>query len=267
MFEYTRVVFDQTIDDIKKLTRIAFFATQAIYVTYLIYAIVVQTGIIGVNIGLLIASAAYLVFSVIMEIKEIKKTDGKIKKNVKKIYKATKMVIQIPTLIVAIITLYTLENDHITFSLLLTVMMILGYVVSILLSLISKILETRINRFKIALDADMEFVMKIVNRARRFVGDEAVDISSDDKDGKIKAELKQEVDKIREVKKVDDAKKKQLRAENRARFAKEDKEKIKSFIKEKFEKSKEKIKSLTQNKIKSLPEPEAPKKEKETIEK
>ena len=78
MFEYSKLVFNQTVEDIKKLSTVLNFIIQSVYISYLIYATVVGTGILGVNIALLAISVAYLVFFSTMTAKEIKKTDAKV---------------------------------------------------------------------------------------------------------------------------------------------------------------------------------------------
>ncbi len=124
-----------------------------------------------------------------MTAKEVKKTDGKIKKNAKQAYKIAKYVIQTPILITAIITLATEQSDNITFPLLFTMLMILGYVISILLSCITKIVEDRAKKFVVAIEADIEPVMGVINTVRKFMG-EKVDLPEFDKTKeKIRADL------------------------------------------------------------------------------
>lgn len=255
MFEYTKLVFNQTVDDIKKISTVAQFATQSIYVAYLIYAVAVGTGIIGVNIGLLVISALYLAFSVVMKVKEIKKTDGKIKKNVKKAYKIAKHIIQIPTLAVAIITLATLESDHITFSLLFTVLMVLGYVVSILLSVITSIVESRAKKFMVAIEADIEPIMKVVNGIKKLKGEKIEEAAPDKAKEKMRSELDKVVNKNREEKKE---------REEAQKAAK--KEEAKTFLKNLASTVKGKIESLAKKDTDALPTPEKSE-EKEPIEK
>ena len=261
MFEYSKLVFNQTVEDIKKLSTVLNFITQGVYVAYLIYAIVVGTGILGVNIALLTISVAYLVFFSVMTAKEIKKTDAKIKKRVKEIYKASKYIIQIPTLISAIITLSTLESDHITFSLLFTVLMIVGYLLSIILSVIIKIVEDRAKKFAVAIEADMEPIMNVINTVKKFKG-EKVEVTEIDKSKtKIRAELDSKLGKIREEREssapqpIDKAELKKVR-----------KEIIGSIAAKLKNKAKDKLKSLTAKKTDSLPAP-SEEKEKETANK
>ena len=198
MLEYTKTVLNQTIDDIKKLGTVINFSTQSIYIAYLIYAICAPVGILYVNIPLLAVSLAYLVFSIVMERKKQKKTDGKIKSKAKDAYKIAKSIILIPTLINAIITLITLKNDNVTFSLLFTILMIFSYVMTILITVVTKIVERRFAMFMVAIKADFEPIANAYNNIRKFKGERVAEPEEDKAEQKIRADLDTRVKKIRE---------------------------------------------------------------------
>lgn len=201
MLEYTKVVLNQTIDDIKKIAMVASFVTQGVYITYLIYAIAAGAGILYVNIPLLAISLAYLVFSIIMERKKKNKSLEKIKNKAKESYKIAKYIILIPALISAIITLATLDSDNITFSLLFTVLMIFTYMTSILLSVITKVVEQRLAMFEVAIKADFEPIVNAYNTIRKFKGERVEDSAPDKSEQKMRSDLDKKVDKVRESKK------------------------------------------------------------------
>jgi hypothetical protein len=198
MLEYTKTVLNQTIDDIKKLGTVINFSTQSIYIAYLIYAISAPVGILYVNTPLLVVSLAYLVFSIVMERKKQKKTDGKIKSKVKDAYKIAKSVILLPVLINAIITLITLKNDNVTFSLLFTILMIFSYVMTILITVITKIVEHRFAMFMVAIKADFEPIANAYNNIRKFKGERVAEPEEDKAEQKIRADLDTKVKKIKE---------------------------------------------------------------------
>lgn len=201
MLEYTKVVLNQTIDDIKKIAMVASFVTQGVYITYLIYAIAAGAGILYVNIPLLAISLAYLVFSIVMERKKKNKSLDKIKIKAKESYKIAKYIILIPALISAIITLATLDSDNITFSLLFTVLMIFTYMTSILLSVITKVVEQRLAMFEVAIKADFEPIVNAYNTIRKFKGERVEDSAPDKSEQKMRSDLDKKVDKVRESKK------------------------------------------------------------------
>lgn len=201
MLEYTKVVLNQTIDDIKKIAMVASFVTQGVYITYLIYAIAAGAGILYVNVPLLAISVAYLAFSIVMERKKKNKSLDKIKIKAKESYKIAKYIILIPALISAIITLATLDSDNITFSLLFTVLMIFTYMTSILLSVITKVVEQRLAMFEVAIKADFEPIVNAYNTIRKFKGERVEDSAPDKSEQKMRSDLDKKVDKVRESKK------------------------------------------------------------------
>lgn len=202
MFKYTIAVAKQTIDDLQKIAMVANFLTQGIYIAYLIYAICAPTGILYVNIPLLVISAAYLIFSIVMESKKQQKEDRKAKKRAKEVYKIAKYIILVPTLISSIITLISLKGENITFTLLFTVLMIFTYIISILLTVIAKIVENRMNMFMVAIKADVEPVVKAYNAFQRLKGENVDDPKKEKADQKILAGLGVTVKKIEEEQKA-----------------------------------------------------------------
>lgn len=248
MLEYTKVVLNQTIDDIKKIAVIANFVTQGVYISYLIYAIATKAGILYVNIPLLAVSAVYLVFSIIMENKKKNKSADKIKSKVKKTYKIAKYIILIPALVSAIITLTTLDSDNITFSLLFTVMMIFTYVTSILLSVITRVVEQRLSMFEVAIKSDLEPIVNAYNTIRRFKGERVEESAPDKAEQKIKSSLDIKVNKIREESPKKDNDSDRISGEELKAVRKEIinsiAEKAKEKAKQKFASFKDKLASL-----------------------
>jgi hypothetical protein len=249
MFEYTKLVFNQTVNDIKRISTITDYAMQVVYIAYLIYAICVSDVILGVNIALLVISSAYLVFSVIMRVKELKKTDKNVKKKVKQVYKISKYTIQVPILVTAVITLTNLEDDKVTFSLLFTIMMIVCYVASILMAVTTNVLESRAKRFTVAIEADLEPIISVVNTVKRFKGEKTEVAETDKTKEKIRSELDEKVDKIREER--FELENQAMSKADRAELWKIRKEIIHSLASKVKEKAKQKFKSL----IKSREEP------------
>ena len=199
MFEYTTTVIKQTIDDVKKISRIANFATQGIYVAYLIFAICSSIGFLFVNIPLLVISVAYLIFTIVMECKKQSKNAGEIKNTAKKIFAASKYIILIPTLITSFITLTTLEGDNITFPFLFAIMMVFGYFISIILMAVSKVVEDRMTMFKVAFMADIEPIVNVYNGIRKFKGERVEESTPGKAEQKIRAELDSKIDMQRSV--------------------------------------------------------------------
>jgi hypothetical protein len=197
MLEYTKAVFNQTIDDLKRISLVASFATQGVYIAYLVYAISVNVGRLYINIPLLVISLAYLVFTIVMERKTERRSNSKIRTKAKEAYRIAKYVILLPALISSVITLATLKSDHVTFSLLFTVMMILGYVLSILMLVITKVVENRFALFMVAIKADFEPVMNAYNTFRKFKGERINESTPSKVEQKMRSDLDAKVDKIK----------------------------------------------------------------------
>jgi hypothetical protein len=83
MFDYTKMMVDQTITDVKRVFHGYKISAQVIYIAYLVYALIAQTGIWYANLALLILSVGYSAF--FMATTDYGKTpDGKqLAKNVK----------------------------------------------------------------------------------------------------------------------------------------------------------------------------------------
>lgn len=236
MFEYTKHVFNQTVEDIKSITNAVQLITGLIYIAYLIYAITVGIGIVAVNVVLLVISAIYFAFTLAMNSKQLNKSDRQLKENAKRVYKVSKYIIQIPTLVVAVITLSMLESDHITFSLLFTVLMILGYVMSVLLSVLTVVVENRAKKFMVAFEADVEPIMKVVNGIKKLKGDTVDPQPYDKAKEKIRSELDLIISKNRQQRKEKETAERILKKEERKGENREKIQKLKEIIKQKLSK-------------------------------
>ena len=61
MFDYTRAVFDKSVRDFKKLGNIANVLMQVMYISYMIYNLIIDAGWYWVNAILLGLSLGYLI--------------------------------------------------------------------------------------------------------------------------------------------------------------------------------------------------------------
>ena len=62
MFDYTKSVFNKTIEDLKSIAFFSALFLQIFQIGYLVYALCIGSGIMAANIVLLILSTAYLGF-------------------------------------------------------------------------------------------------------------------------------------------------------------------------------------------------------------
>lgn len=164
MFDYTRSVFTKTLNDLKKLAFFFAIGLQILQIGYLIYALIIGSGVLTANIILLAISTAYLVFIIYIHCNTIKK---EMKKLLKNIYRWSKRAIKLFTLGVSIYGLYITASDTITvkslLSIVLLIFMLLAWVFDVLLSLVILLIEQRKNMFFDAMKMDFEPVFKAKN--------------------------------------------------------------------------------------------------------
>ena len=176
MFDYTRSVFTKTLNDLKKLAFLFAIGLQVLQIGYLVYALIIGSGVLAANIVLLAISTAYLVFIIYIHRNTVKK---EMKKLLKNIYRWSKRAIKLFTLGVSIYGLYVTASDPITvkslLSIVLLIFMLLTWVFDVLLSLVILLIEQRKNMFFDAMKMDFEPVFKAKNFFDKVRGREVED--------------------------------------------------------------------------------------------
>ena len=256
MLKYTLAFCTELKNDIEKTIKVMGLTIQVIYILYLVYAMILShSWTFWVNLAIFVISMAYFAFSIAIELKEKRKSNANVKRKVKKIYDATKKIIFLPTVIASIITMANLQNDNITISLLATVFVILSYVVYLLGIVLEKVFNTRVNRFLVALEADIDSVLPLINKFKRTLGDEAISVGGVDEDGSIKASLESIISQKAETKEAKKLQRAKTRAANKLRFKKEDGDRLKENVKSVIGKAKSKLESLVAKNPESLSAP------------
>ncbi len=168
MFDYTKMMIDQTVKDVKRVFHGYKVGSQLIYIAYLVYALIARTGIWFANLALLILSIGYFAF--FMSTTDYGKTpDGKqLKKNVKTGYVWSKRFIRLFTIAVAVYDIFTSTTATNSISTLLTALMVIGWAIEVLFDLLIRIITARIALIKEALDADVETLLKPVKTVGNF---------------------------------------------------------------------------------------------------
>ncbi len=167
MLKYTRSVIGDTIDAVKRIARTIELIVQFVYIAYLIIAIALGNGILFANIALLTLSVAYLVYDIASAREWYTKLQEKIRDNVKQVVKITKKVIHIVIITIAIIELCTEPFDPV--SLIMTFIMIIGFVVSLLFEIIIGVVEDRKELLvnAVALDLKPKKIIDVVHKITR----------------------------------------------------------------------------------------------------
>ena len=164
MFDYTKSVFNKTIEDLKSIAFFSALFLQIFQIGYLVYALCIGSGIMAANIVLLILSTAYLGFMLYIQWQKTAKVTEKI---LKQIYHWSKRLIKLFTLGVSIYGLFITASDIVTIkslvSIILLVFMLIAWLFDVLFSLIVIVIERRTALFFDAMKMDFEPVFKAKN--------------------------------------------------------------------------------------------------------
>ena len=166
MLDYTQAAFFKIIDDFKKFALIFNFVSQIFYIAYLIYAIATSNGLLAVNIVLLCLSIAYFIFFLIVTLRE--KQNKTVKAIVKKIFKYSKLAIKAVTLGITLYGLYYTSKNATLASVMLSALMIVGWLLQIAFEVITVFVESRINLLITGLQTDFDNFMKPIRAVSGF---------------------------------------------------------------------------------------------------
>ena len=171
MLDYTKTVIQKIKSDFNALVALFQFATQAFYILYLTYALIKGTGILWVNLILLGLSLAFFAFSVFLKIGKLE-PNKQAGKRVKQVYIWSKRVIKLYPIGLMTYTVYATTQSVDTLSVILTALMIVGWVLGIVFELITYFLVSRFEFILEGVKADFEGVSKVTNFFKRLKGEE-----------------------------------------------------------------------------------------------
>lgn len=163
MLDYTKAAIKKTVDDFKRVDFYRNVLTQLLYILYLSYALCTNAGKQWANIPLLILSVAYFIFFMIMSHGETSKKKKQTKTIVTRIFKRCKQLIKLLTLIVMLYGIYATTQRVSPFSVILSAMMIVGWILQIVFEIILRIFVGRVQFIFEGLEADYE---KLVQPAK-----------------------------------------------------------------------------------------------------
>lgn len=143
MLNYTRSSIDDTLVFIKRLIFVFDLLIQFIYIGYLVFRMLSNMGLLIANISLITLSVIYLLYFLLTRQEFYTKEDIKKRKSVSWIFKILKRIINLTVITMAIITLVdkTSEIDNIT--LLFTILMICGFMFSLLFDIIKYLIDCK----------------------------------------------------------------------------------------------------------------------------
>lgn len=169
MLDYTSMILQETINDIKKIGHIAKYSSQGFTIAYLIYALIAGTGFWFINAPLLALAIAYLIYDLHSTNHTITKEDKLKNKKVKRLYTRIKQAIKLFPLVVALYNLcLTFENPNV-FTLLSTAFMLISWLLAFVFDVLTIIVERRYKYLMEALKADWEELTKPLKEAGNFL--------------------------------------------------------------------------------------------------
>ena len=158
MLDYTKAALKQIVEDFKKVDFVRSVLTQIVYLAYLMYAIFARSGIFAVNLTLFIISALYFAFFLYMTGQE--NANKKVTKFAATLFKRCKQVIKLFTLGVMLYGVWIAAERVTPLSMILSSLMIVGWVLQILFEIIIKFFAKRANLIIEGLEADYEGMTK-----------------------------------------------------------------------------------------------------------
>lgn len=171
MFKYTKAALKHTTDELKNIAHIFTLIMQGIYLVYLIFAFAIPKGNLYINIVMTILAVFHLVMYLVTyqkKEKSVKKTK-KISKNIYKILKLTTNAVSLAMTVYSII----IVNNNVTgtsfLSLIATVFMAIGWIIQVLLLIVSAYVEKKAKFLLESLYADFEPTINAVNKAQNVI--------------------------------------------------------------------------------------------------
>lgn len=166
MFDYTKMIFEKTVKDVKAVAYLSNIAMQALYLIYLVYALIAKTGFWYVNASLLALSTAYFIY--FLHSSNHERKNKLLDKKVRKVYTRIKQAIKLFPLAVALYSLYlTIENVNV-FTLISTTFMLITWLLQLIFDVLATIIGNRIDLFKEAIEADVSELTKPVKSVGNF---------------------------------------------------------------------------------------------------
>ncbi|MBE7100966.1 MAG: hypothetical protein E7364_05085 [Clostridiales bacterium] len=165
MFDYTKTAVNKIVADFKKFFHRFSVCAQIVYIAYLIYALFANTELWIINTILLVISVAYFIFFLIATAKD---ADKKLKKRVKTIFTRCKQVIKLFTLGIMLYGIWQTSTHVDPLSVILTALMIVGWVLQILFEVIFTFFLNKVNFVWEAVQADREEITKPVKNIGNF---------------------------------------------------------------------------------------------------
>lgn len=212
MLKYTRAAFSRIVKDLKLLTLIITVIMQSFMIAYLTASIILDKGNLIVNAILLGLTAVNFIFYLVTYGRN-SRLMKKVKGRVSRTYSVAKLSVNAISLASVIYSIYVGASDITGFTMVMTPLMIILWVMQVLFQLTRAYVENRKDLLMDGIQMDFEIVvkpyMKVRNAVHDFFGDEREDEDVVSRKNRAVLEAQAEADGIA---------KKEKRASKRAKF-------------------------------------------------
>ena len=165
MFDYTKTALHKIYNDFLRIKKIFEVIAPLFSIAFLTYAVIAQTGIFIANCILLAVAVAYYVFHLVVT---FRKTDKELVGGVKLTYKVCMRAIKFFTIAVAVYGLWFAVNDTDPTAMILNVLSLVGWLLGVVMDIISFIIGRYADLIKEAVEADVENIKKPLTAPRDF---------------------------------------------------------------------------------------------------
>jgi signal transduction histidine kinase len=171
MFDYTMTAVEKIKRDFQRIMFACSVLIQGLYVAYLIVALCLGVGNTIVNGVLLGLCSAYLGFYLVMNFRESRGAK-KTKKIVETLYRRSKQLIKFYTLAASIYAIWLTGDNANHFTVLITALMLVSFVLQILLEIVYKLVVDRLQLLVEGVKKDIAPAIKTVNFFKKLKGEE-----------------------------------------------------------------------------------------------
>lgn len=201
MFDHTRAALHLLVKDLKKIGFGLSVFTQLVTITYLVYNLAAQKGVVIANAIMLTITAAYLLFFLYAESKSLQK---KTKRRVSAMYKWGKRLTKLLTICIVAYGLVVSGSDFSPFSFFLLVMMIVGWLLNLLFYIIEKYVAAKIQLLWSGIVSDTKPVLKVVDFVEKFKNHKGIDMEVSEEHAVALHETKTELQEKKKAQKKKD---------------------------------------------------------------
>lgn len=175
MFDATTVALKKIANDFKRIVTGLHIGTQILTIAYLLYTVIVGTGVLVANIILLVLTCAYFAFYLYMITRGVKKQT---KRFVKEAFRWSKRCVKLLTIGVFAYGLFVEAKNFSPISFFILVFMVFGWAMEFLFYLVGKFIQTKIDFVIDAAKTDVAPIVKTINLFKKATFSDPIEFSA-----------------------------------------------------------------------------------------